>query len=604
MNGCTNVCNNVKFLVDILCKLRNISFGVVSDDFKLRLVKTLSKTLSDCDLGIFSDKNFENSPNMDNISSIIEFLSKMATCLYDSSAIRKDGIFFTPLNLSQEMASIALNYLGFNDLKRISILEPSVGFGNLLVGFFLELRKRVPDEGEFSFLIRNLLQNTTVVDIYQYNLILTELVLKTLFVCDDDWEHINLKKIHGDFLTLGINQNFDFIFMNPPYERLKVDIKEFKNLGKREIVSLKKEVELYKERLYKSKNYRYSMKGVVDKYKLFIEKSLNLLSAKGKLLAIVPSQMWGDNVSRNLRTWILRKFDLLEIHFLSESDHRFQIGSRKVSQSFSYFLLKKKENNIDNQIRIRLPDNTVNTFKQIQILSLSDFSVIPKASSEELKILKVLRKEFPSIGDLKFVLNSRGEIDVTKFKEFLNEKSALDKDKDKDYLPLIRGRHIGLFTLKDVKEVISWKHINTFLSKRKINHVYSKRIVGQQVSNQNLRKRLKFVMVENAFVANSCNYLLVDDVFLKPEILLAVLNSELIEWYFRKYSYTNHVANYEIDGFPIAVSNLKEFEEEILEYVSILSKEFDREVYVKLNSIIYDAYLIGEGERRLIKGVL
>jgi Alw26I/Eco31I/Esp3I family type II restriction m6 adenine DNA methyltransferase len=329
-----------------------------------------------------------------------------------------------------------------------------------------------------------------------------------------------------------------------------------------------------------------------------MHKSLNLLSSEGKLLSIVPSQMWGDNVSQKLRNWILKNFNLLEIHFLNENEHCFQNKSRKVSQSFSYFLLQRRKDK-NSEIQIYLPGNMTIKLKQSFIINSSNFSIIPKASNEEMKILKTIRESFPTIGDLSFIFNSRGEVDVTKFKKFFKEKTALEKTES--YLPLVRGKHIKLFTVKDVEEVIPCNYITNFLSKKKISHVYSKRIIGQQISNQNLKKRLKFAIIEKAFVANSCNYLLVDNSCLKAEILLAILNSELIEWYFKKYSYTNHVANYEINNFPIAISNLKEFEKEILEYVSILQRKFDTEIYNKLNHLIYNAYLLGKKEIKLIK---
>jgi len=87
-------------------------------------------------------------------------------------------------------------------------------------------------------------------------------------------------------------------------------------------------------------------------------------------------------------------------------------------------------------------------------------------------------------------------------------------------------------------------------------------IVGRQVSYMNKARRLSWALLTGpAVVGNSCNYLSVTNVPFEQVdrdeyllALLAVLNSAALDWYFRVYNSNNHVANYEIDEFPMCLS--------------------------------------------------
>lgn len=50
-------------------------------------------------------------------------------------------------------------------------------------------------------------------------------------------------------------------------------------------------------------------------------------------------------------------------------------------------------------------------------------------------------------------------------------------------------------------------------------------------------------------IANSCNYITVDEMFMPK--LAALLNSALLNWRFKLTSTNNHVNNYELDELPL-----------------------------------------------------
>ena len=69
---------------------------------------------------------------------------------------------------------------------------------------------------------------------------------------------------------------------------------------------------------------------------------------------------------------------------------------------------------------------------------------------------------------------------------------------------------------------------------------------------------------------------------------MGVLNSELIDWYFKLTSSNNHINNYEIDNFPIPVTY--ENKAEISSLVQLFLKYEDEKVLVKINELVCEAY--------------
>ena len=155
-----------------------------------------------------------------------------------------------------------------------------------------------------------------------------------------------------------------------------------------------------------------------------------------------------------------------------------------------------------------------------------------------------------TIGELNWCTNLRGEVDQS-----IN-KSLITGAKTK--LPLVRGDHLGKYSFKHVSNSKKPSYIDDdlfhseFAGKSKAKAHEKNRIVGRQCSYASSYRRLIFARVLPGFcVGNSCNYLTVDNssetVF---EVLLGVLNSAIIDWFFCVQNSNNHVGNYEIDRFP------------------------------------------------------
>ena len=73
----------------------------------------------------------------------------------------------------------------------------------------------------------------------------------------------------------------------------------------------------------------------------------------------------------------------------------------------------------------------------------------------------------------------------------------------------------------------------------------------QGMTGANDKVRIVMSLVPQGFyLANSCNYIFAPESY-EIESLLGILNSKLINWYFRCFSTNSNVNGYEIDNLPI-----------------------------------------------------
>lgn len=109
------------------------------------------------------------------------------------------------------------------------------------------------------------------------------------------------------------------------------------------------------------------------------------------------------------------------------------------------------------------------------------------------------------------------------------------------------------------------------------------------------KRRIAFTIVPPySVLANSCNFVSVrsNDDGVDTYFLMGVLNSTLIDWYFKLTSSNNHINNYEIDNFPIPIN----YEKKAI--ISGLVKEYIRtqsdEILLKIDALVYEAYGISQ----------
>jgi Alw26I/Eco31I/Esp3I family type II restriction m6 adenine DNA methyltransferase len=303
-----------------------------------------------------------------------------------------------------------------------------------------------------------------------------------------------------------------------------------------------------------SGEYALANKHTLDTYRLFIERSLNLVRQGGSIGFIVPSTILGDLSAERIRQSILLENSVRAVNDFPEGNHLFT----NVTQSVSIIALERGGST--KKLRASFGLRTVNDAREnkgytIEVdkipESLRKSMVVPRLEKEGWHVLRSLHTN-PTLDSIQWLTNRRGEFDLTLHKRYISTSGAR----------LLRGSHIGRYSLRAGRprpdEFIDTDSFHASIkSSNRIEDSRNSRIACQQISNRNQRWRLKFAPIEpDVVLANSCNYISLskgsDPLLL--DYLLGVLNSELMNWRFDISSTNNHVSNRELSGLPLPES--------------------------------------------------
>jgi len=354
---------------------------------------------------------------------------------------------------------------------------------------------------------------------------------------------------------------FDFIVMNPPYERLKPNLAEFLRerlaSGDRMIHtdvyddhkrSIRESTSYFRE----SNEYQLATSYSLNTYQLFIERALQLARPNGNIGCIVPSNILGDISAQRLRANLLQQNCLRTIDDFPETSRLFP----GVTQSVSIITIKKGGQTDSINVgfnRLSLDDALKKKRMKIRqdriSRTMGSTLTIPRIEASGFKLLDLLHNNQP-LGSLEDVLIRRGELDLT------NNKIAITSNMTDT--PLVRGSHISRYSLVEGRHKSEFVKMNKFKksleSSSRSEHINMDRIACQQVSNMGQRWRLKFARVKSGSVlANSCNYIVVNGKNKSTDLdyYLGILNSELLNWRFQISNFNNHVSIRELQNLPI-----------------------------------------------------
>jgi hypothetical protein len=164
-----------------------------------------------------------------------------------------------------------------------------------------------------------------------------------------------------------------------------------------------------------------------------------------------------------------------------------------------------------------------------------------------------------------------GEINLTFHKKFLSSKDS--------FAQLIKGAAIQKYQiLSEMSQgEIQYLNAEAFLKNNtspKSRHHKVRRIVMQGITGVNEAVRLKMTIIDKGiYCGNSANYILLEDSRVHEKYLLGLLNSSLMNWYFKLFSTNSNVNGYQVDVLPLKISENPEQErivETLVDYVLYL----------------------------------
>lgn len=355
---------------------------------------------------------------------------------------------------------------------------------------------------------------------------------------------------------------FDFVVMNPPYNRLKPNLAEFmreqlrsgsprvNTSGYAEYAArIKEETRFYRE----SGEYPVSSSYSIDSYRLFIERALSLTRQGGRIGFIVPSSILGDISAEPIRRALLIEHSVKNVYEFPEGAKLFP----NVTQSHSIMVVVKGSgaNVFDACFGLKSVQQArdcqpIRMFLDSIQQAMGHSMVIPRVNDKAWAILGRLHLNSP-LGALRWLDCRRGELDLT-----LNRKNIM---LDAPGSRLVRGSHISRYSLQPpASQKAESVDIDSFTAElgtsERAKHLSRPRIACQQISNRAQRWRLKFALIPpKTVLANSCNYISISEDVNQNLLLylMGILNSYLLNWRFDLGNSNNHVSNRELAMLPI-----------------------------------------------------
>jgi len=340
---------------------------------------------------------------------------------------------------------------------------------------------------------------------------------------------------------------FDVVLANPPYGLLN------KRQNRHESIVLPdEELQFYKT----SAEYAAARGGMINIFRLFVVKSMNILRNGGYCTEIFPLAFACDSSAASLRKELMDRHRIIGLEAFPERDNEKKRVFEAVKMSVCILLAQKAATQEHFSLRIHR-DRYVDTSNEIAILQPSTIKAIdekhctiPLLVPEDLALLEHLYSVGKPLRTLGHCYT--GEIDLSLDKEYLSDdgrKAVMVKGAIIDRYLVRTKMSQGEIMFLDAKKYLANNH-----GERSAHHK-SQRIALQGITGVNEKIRLKMTVVgPGTFCANSVNYIMLNDSQLLPEYLLGVLNSRILNFVFSMTSTNSNVNGYEVDNLPIVIA--------------------------------------------------
>jgi Alw26I/Eco31I/Esp3I family type II restriction m6 adenine DNA methyltransferase len=337
---------------------------------------------------------------------------------------------------------------------------------------------------------------------------------------------------------------FDAVIGNPPWDVLA---------EKEQGVDCEPDKQFYGTRLH----LREALGGKLNYYRLFSALSIWLTRPNGNHGFIVPMSLIGDAQARDLRVFILTHTQLLRVEAFPQKDDPDDRVFKEAKLSTCVYTLNKSTPTAPFILRIHpgklilKSSPEVNLRKDdIELLDSSELSIpsVPGTNAEHVALAIALGKRSlgRKLGDI--AASQQGEVNLTTHAPFLSD------------LPIgpevLRGGNVDRYEFNDQPKQGTpvYLRVREFLTDRQPNSKFfdhKEARIGYQRGSaiDNWRRIIACIIEPNSFCSDTVNYIV------KPKtnlyFVLALLNSQLLEWRFQLTSTNNHVNSYEVNSLPL-----------------------------------------------------
>lgn len=385
-----------------------------------------------------------------------------------------------------------------------------------------------------------------------------------------------------------VTEGFDIVIGNPPYCQVK-------------------------KGTYSALWFPYSEgkdSGKQNLYKLFVEQSYNLCKENGIATLIVQSSLMCDQSSAFTRQLLLNNTSIKHIIEFPEraKTRAAQVFSSVTQGTCIYQFTKSLPGNMTINISTGNDSYTINDllFSAIErktIIQLyPDLFCFPLIKPGTVSILKKVA-ENQSIRPLQdFVVDIvQGDFNLSTYKENFSYKRSPVR--------LLRGSHISRYRIS--YDAITEYCSEGFMAKKVEVNRGTSYLLSQAIMNSGADRRLAFTLSDSPpfdfLVGHSVIKTLLQDKEIN-KIILSILNSKFMDWFFRITSTNNNIQGYELKQLPIPKLSRTDCNklETLVDFI-IQSKDVDPSYDTddkekEIDMIVYRLYDLTEEEIAIVEG--
>jgi Alw26I/Eco31I/Esp3I family type II restriction m6 adenine DNA methyltransferase len=397
---------------------------------------------------------------------------------------------------------------------------------------------------------------------------------------------------------------FDIVIANPPYGLLN------KKQNKHESIVLSDEKLKFLKEYFEFEPTNHRM---INIFQLFVVRGITLLKNKGIFCQIYPLSFTGDISLYKLRKHIVENHDLIGIEAFPERDNPNKRVFENVKMSVCITMLRKSQIQENFFLRIN-SDKFVDTIEKKSLFSKDEIKKIDKFYYTIPLLLSKEKNLVSKIYDNSIILSDcgncyTGEIDLTLCKKFLTGNS--------DDLPMLKGANLDRYIIKSKMsqgevQFVKKEYLNE-ISSNKLEHYKNERIVMQGITGVNEKIRLKMTIADsNIFCGNSVNYIYFYNSDLDINAVLAIMNSKLLNYLFKKFSTNSNVNGYEVNNLPLP-KNLNKKQDELssltrklicINKSNISDENNIKNIESKIDQLVYQLYGLTAEEIAIVEGAV
>ena len=372
------------------------------------------------------------------------------------------------------------------------------------------------------------------------------------------FEDANERRLkHKDKILEG-SAGFDAVVGNPPY-----DVLAEKELG----VDLQDLLGYFSE----NKVFSPAVKGKQNLYKLFVCRGVQVVRSGGEVGHIVPMPLLGDKQASDVRKLLLSATTFHSVEAFPQKDDPHNRVFEDAKLSTCVFVTSKSVD--DEPFRVRVhPDKDILGTSPSLLMRRTDPQLydpenqtIVSCSQEDWDLaVRIMQSgRLDRLG--KYCEAFQGEVNET-----VNTRQGNISTSASDGPSILRGSNVCLYVLREASQgepiyLRKEKYLREKGPGTKAWHHQHRRVGLQESCPQNNFRRVIAALIP---IGKFCNHLI--NYFPEPsckprqELLLALLNSKLADWYFRIGSTNAHVNHYQLYNLPAPVFVDEEADETVV----------------------------------------